>query len=99
MGFSLQCGTEKCPDCRQFFKISIFFCDSVLMLFLPRSQIHEGTISLRCLGIILRVLRLEVSGMDFLNHEEGGMIFYQVFLLSSLLNYKNCKRLRELEEI
>jgi hypothetical protein len=28
---------------------------------LPRSRIHERTVSLRFLGIILRVLRLEVS--------------------------------------
>jgi hypothetical protein len=32
--------------------------------------------------------------MDFINHREGGMVFYQVFLL-----YRNCKRLREFEEI
>jgi hypothetical protein len=34
--------------------------------------------------------------MDFLNHIEGGMVFYQVFLLSLFRNYK---RLREFEEI
>jgi hypothetical protein len=33
--------------------------------------------------------------MDFLNHREGGMVFYQVFLPSP---YRNCKRLREFEE-
>jgi hypothetical protein len=39
--------------------------------------------------------------MDFINHTEGGM----VFLLSTLqctvqyLNCRNCKRLREFEEI
>ncbi len=33
--------------------------------------------------------------MDFLNYREGGMVFYQVFLL---LLYRNCKRLREFEE-
>ncbi len=34
--------------------------------------------------------------MDFLNHREEGMVFYQVFLLSLL---QNSKRLREFEEI
>jgi hypothetical protein len=34
--------------------------------------------------------------MDFLNHREGGMVFYQV---SSFLLYRNCKRLREFKEI
>jgi hypothetical protein len=81
--WDFRCSAEQknVPTGDNFFKLSIFFCDSVLMLFLPRSQIHEGTISLRFLGIIVRVLRLEVS-VDFLNHEEGGMVFYQVFLLS-----------------
>ncbi len=41
--------------------------------------------------------------MDFLNHRKGGMVFYQVFLLSPLqctvTEVKNCKRLREFEEI
>jgi hypothetical protein len=41
--------------------------------------------------------------MDFLNHREGGVVFYQVFLLSPLqctvTHYRNCKRLREFEEI
>ncbi len=43
--------------------------------------------------------------MDFLNYREGGMVFYQVFLLSplqcqvtELLNSNFCKRLREFEE-
>jgi hypothetical protein len=36
--------------------------------------------------------------MDFLNHKEGGMVFYQVFLLSPLqCELRNCKRLRESE--
>jgi hypothetical protein len=41
----------------------------------------------------------------FLNHNEGGMVFYQVSLLSPLqctvtqLYCRNCKRLREFEEI
>jgi hypothetical protein len=47
-----------------------------------KSLIRERVISLRFLGIILRVFRLEVS--DFLNHREGGVVFYQVFLLSPL---------------
>jgi hypothetical protein len=39
--------------------------------------------------------------MDFLNHRERGMVFYQVFLLYpeqcsvTFLNCRNCKRLRE----
>ncbi len=39
--------------------------------------------------------------MDFLNHRKGGMVFYQVFLLYSvqLPKSRNCKRLREFEEI
>jgi hypothetical protein len=41
--------------------------------------------------------------MDFLNQKEGCMVFYQVFLLSPLqctvTHYKNCKRLREFEDI
>ncbi len=39
--------------------------------------------------------------MDFLNHREGGLVFYQVFFLSPLqcivTHYRNCKRLREFE--
>jgi hypothetical protein len=38
--------------------------------------------------------------MDFLNHIEGGMVFYQVFLLSSLhCTIEIQKRLHEFEEI
>jgi hypothetical protein len=41
--------------------------------------------------------------MDFLNHREGGMVFYHVFLLSPsqcpITNCGNCKRLREFVEI
>jgi hypothetical protein len=41
--------------------------------------------------------------MDFLNHMEEGMIFYQFssFLLYSvqILNSRNCDRLREFEEV
>jgi hypothetical protein len=39
--------------------------------------------------------------MDFLNHREGGMVFYQFLLLSPLqctvMKSRNCKRLREFE--
>jgi hypothetical protein len=34
--------------------------------------------------------------MDFLNHREGGMISIR---FSSFLLYRNCKRLREFEEM
>jgi hypothetical protein len=44
--------------------------------------------------------------MDFLNHREGGMVFLVSISFSSLLlcsvqqmNARNCKRLREFEEI
>jgi hypothetical protein len=41
--------------------------------------------------------------MDFLNYRVGGMVFYQVFLLSPLqcivTHYRNCNRLREFKEI
>jgi hypothetical protein len=41
--------------------------------------------------------------MDFLNHTERGIVFYQFFLLSllhcTLTHCRNCKRLREFEEI
>ncbi len=41
--------------------------------------------------------------MDFLNHGEGGVVFYQVFLRSPLqcilTDCRNCKRLREFEGI
>ncbi len=39
--------------------------------------------------------------MNFLHHREGGMVFYQVFLLSPLqctVTSRNCKRLREFGE-
>jgi hypothetical protein len=73
-----------------------------------RNQIHEGTFSLRFLGIILRILQLELFG--FLKFRKGGMVFYQVFPLSPLLctvtlrkrlceSEQICKRLREFEEI
>jgi hypothetical protein len=45
--------------------------------------------------------RLEIC-LKFLNHSEGGVVFYQVFLLSPLqctvMHYRNCKRLLEFEE-
>ncbi len=41
--------------------------------------------------------------LDFLNQKEGGVPFYQVLLRSPLqctvTNWRNCKRLREFEEI
>jgi hypothetical protein len=41
--------------------------------------------------------------MDFLNQREGGVVFYQVILLSplqcTLTQCRNCKRLREFEEL
>ncbi len=49
---------------------------------LNRSRIHEHTIFLRFLGIILRISDLRFL-YGFLN-KEGGMVFYQVFLLSPL---------------
>ncbi len=36
--------------------------------------------------------------MNFLNNREGGMVFYQVFLLTEL-NCRNCKRLHEFKGI
>jgi hypothetical protein len=59
---------------------------------------------LRFLGILLRFLRLEVS-VWFLNHREGGLVFYQVYINSTveicnrLHEFKEiCKRFREFEE-
>jgi hypothetical protein len=41
--------------------------------------------------------------MDSLNYREGDVVFYQFILLSPLqctvTHYRNCKRLREFEEI
>ncbi len=41
--------------------------------------------------------------MNFLNHRERGMVFYEVFLISPLqctvTNSRKCKRLREFEEM
>ena len=34
--------------------------------------------------------------MDFFNHREKGIVFFR---FSSFLHYRNCKRLREFEEI
>ncbi len=58
---------------------------------LSLSRIHERTIMLR----FLKSSQTWGFCMDFLNNWEGGMIFYQVFLLPPL---RNCKRLREFEE-
>jgi hypothetical protein len=51
-----------------------------------RGWIHEHKISLRLLGIIMRVPDLRGGFcMDFLSYREGVMVgFYQVFLLSPL---------------
>ncbi len=65
----------------------------------PRNRIHELTILLRFLGIILRVRRI---WMNFLNHREGGVVFYQLFLLSPFqctVTVRNRKNLCEFEEI
>jgi hypothetical protein len=56
---------------------------------------------MRFLGIVLRILRLEVS-VCFLNHREEGAVLYQVYLLSplqSVTHCRNCKRFREFIEI
>ncbi len=64
-----------------------------------RSQIHDRTILLRFLGIILRVLRIEVS--VWISQTIGKGVWFSIrffsFLLYSVqwLNYRNCKRLRE----
>ncbi len=50
----------------------------------PRSRIHERTISLMCLGIILRVLRLEVS--VWISWTIGKGIWFSI-RFSSLLLY------------
>ncbi len=61
-----------------------------------RSRIHERTITLRLLGIILRGLRLEVS--VWISKFIGKGVRFSI-RFSSLLLYRNCKRLREFEEI
>jgi hypothetical protein len=61
-----------------------------------RSRIHERTITLRLLGIILRGLRLEVSVWISKTKRKG--VWFSI-RFSSLLLYRNCKRLREFEEI
>ncbi len=58
--------------------------------------IGERTISMSFLGIILRVLRLEVS--VWLSQTLGKWVCFSVRLSSLLLN-RNCNRLREFEEI
>jgi hypothetical protein len=57
---------------------------------------HERTITLRFLGIILRVLRLGVSVWICETIRKGGMVSIR---FSSFFLYRNCKRLREFEEI
>ena len=48
---------------------------------LYRNRIHNRTILFRFLGIILKVLRLEVSYGFITPFREGGMVYCQVFLL------------------
>jgi hypothetical protein len=57
-----------------------------------RRRIHERTISLRVLGIVLRVLRLEVSIWISKTRVEG--VWFSI-RFSSFLLYRNCKMLRE----
>jgi hypothetical protein len=52
--------------------------------FLYWSRIHERTVSLRFLGIICETSQTWGFCMDFLNHREGGKVFYQIFLPSPL---------------
>ncbi len=59
------------------------------------SRIHEHYDHVEVSGHNL-VLILEVFCMDFLNNREGGLIFYD---FSYFFLYRNCKRLREFEEI
>jgi hypothetical protein len=61
-----------------------------------RTRIHERTITLRFLGIILRVLRLEVS--VWISYTIGKGVWFSI-RFSSFLLYRNCKRLREFVEI
>ena len=61
-----------------------------------RSRIHERAITLRFLGIILKVLRLEVSAWIILTI--GKDVWFSI-RFSSFLIYRNFKRLREFEEI
>ncbi len=58
-----------------------------------RSQIHERTISVRFKAVILRVLRLAFM---YGFHTPLGWFSFR---FSPFLLYRNCKRLREFEEI
>jgi hypothetical protein len=50
------------------------------LFLVPSPTIRECTMSLRFLGIILRVLSPVVGFcMDFLNHREGGVIRFSSF--------------------
>jgi hypothetical protein len=60
------------------------------------SRFHERTNTLRLLGLILRGLRLEVS--VWISKTKGKGVWFSI-RFSSLLLYRNCKRLREFEEI
>jgi hypothetical protein len=60
------------------------------------SLIHGRTISLRFQGIILRVLRIEVSVWIY---REGGFPPFPPFCCSVTELLRHCKRLREFEEI
>jgi hypothetical protein len=62
-----------------------------------RSRIHERAISRR-FGHNLGSFQTWGVCMNFLNHREGSMLFYRVFLLSpfqcTVTNWRFCKRLR-----
>jgi hypothetical protein len=65
-------------------------------------RIHERTFSLRFLGIILRVLKLEVSVWISQTIGMGVWFFIRGFLLSPLqctVTALETKRLREFEEV
>ncbi len=64
-----------------------------------RSRVHERTISLGFLVIILRVLMLEVSLYGFLVWGCGFLVFLLSPLQCTITHYGNCKKLREFEEI
>jgi hypothetical protein len=72
--------TRSCRAFKTYLKMSFMLQENLAAL-LYRSRIHERTISLSFLGIILRNLRLLSFCME---HRKGGLVFYQVFLLSPL---------------
>ncbi len=97
-----------CCDLQQDFNIvcnknrQLLLVEKSRRVQLCRSRIHEGTISLRFLGIILRVLRLKVSAWS--SETAGKRVWFSIRFSSFLysvqqLNCRNCKRLREFEEI